>query len=1443
MEKKLLFVFSLSLFIILLSAGGLALFDCYQFDGNETGCTTGVAADVCEWEQHGSFGLCDPVGCWDYTSETTCDNATNSGLGCSWSNATSFCSEISCYQYDGTNADSCVNNSVGLECQWDSTFSLCDPPIPVCSDFNTSTACFDSFFCEWNGTDCSEPTGMSFGGDGVGCFMFSTEDFCTNVTGCSWDSGTSSCTGATGGVSCGSINDSTFCNSVPFMDSCCAWNEGTCNATFSTSCWDNMQAPPAGGNFCEDYNAISNETMCDELAGSPWYMPCAWLNQSTESTTDDRCGFNGDQFFSDESAHFEDISSKSSCEAAGGTWKSEVWVDLTGISHQDSWCEMQFGVSAESCESACWACEYQGDGSAWGSAAAAQSACEGSQLGYCQWHTESNAPNGLGFCEKPNELKTASCGVKTTCESYNYYTDPETSCGADSDCKWQIDDFSGFGSCVGANTKTCSQSCGVCTSEDACLNNGTSCEWDSNLFFCKTASGQSGSSEICFDGVDNDNDNMIDCADSGCMGDPFCGGGSGENCFQYSSNETACNASSSCAWITDPFSNQSFCDVLGANCWAYDDDQAACGANGSVGAEGCAWVDTFFGGADTICSVNTSYYSGCWDAQNETSCTANGNCSWVDHGGGFGGFCDAKPFSCWDTYWGNESGCLSDSYCTWFNDSHMPGGGYCDSGCHALNSTQCAADATCDSIAGFCEPENFVGGGCFQHDGNQTNCEAVDKCTWDAEFGACYDDFMFEMFTGMVAGPPADIAFDDCGSGDDASLVEQGDICSLGVKDMDNSYGVGVTVRGFDSSALCNGKNLLGGGSGTGENTTSFYTYLDTDGTDSNSCAADDNSSMTGFEFKFKHEASWDGSAVTTTTLAYSCSNSSWAVAPIAVNVWDEAACAEAGGPILAIDKENIQSYDSFNVSVSMRIYATASNETGNESSPVDSVGPGFYQQGSVDFYPEDCSGLVDLDGDGCLPSEDPDCELFNKYGFVPFEDCFNGVDDNFDGNTDCDDPICKYDFLACPDSSSAGLSCDPTDTTAPTLAFSKVEAMPDGALVLADSFEPSNASLQFYFNDSSCTTLNTTIEDTAFKPWHDLPVDNFAFNPDAIGYDLEGNTSYYYKYQLCDVCGNCLQSACGNFTTPASYDDCGKKCETYFDDLDFEAQGDATDPLGNLLVEYDLEGDGDYDYSKEAGDASTKETLNNTGLVNVKFSNPNSSVNWSIECINGTFPSSVSFNSSNLDVNESAEQGLVGMPTDEFKNKFQSDFGCENIHITVPFNGSDLYHFQNESDFTGQNVTGNATKIEESENASTWSIDPQTLGFSFYGIPDGDDGSSSSSSSSTGGGGGGGGGSSSTTTTTETTESEDEAEQSASTETVEETTEEVVEEVVETEAEGESSDESVDAGAAALAGAATGDGSAKFPLVDVLAITTAAIAVVVVASFFIIRRRRDNYF
>ena len=1344
-----------TIFAILSISSVQAAPDCFRFDRNETGCTLGNRSNTCTWNSHDN--VCFVKGCWEFLSNSSCTNASALGAPCQWNGARLFCEQLGCSIYDSTNETSCVNNTNAINCTWDNSRSQCLSPAMRCRDFNNRQSdCFNTHFCSWNVTNqtCTEPSSGSGGGSGgsSGCFVFGSAGFCNNVTGCLWNAGTNTCTGSNSGIGCTNINQSTFCNTAPMFNTCCTWQSSGCNTTISRSCWENRQEPPIGAKFCEDYNAVSNQTMCMIIAGSPWYMPCKFDNRSNTDPSDDRCTFNN-QFFggSKPGGTFHDITSKAMCESAGGVWKTETAKKSDGTLSSDSWCEMKVGIGSKTCDSACWACEFRTNGSQWTNYTQAQGVCTSSRLGYCKWRNataQERPPSGFGFCEKATELIRGGCGDKTTCEDYKYYSNAETSCNNDVNCKWFTDPQNGsIGWCSSANTKTCQQSCAQCLNQQSCTTNSTSCQWDTGLQLCKDRTG-SGSSEVCFDGLDNDNDNMVDCADTNCVSDPFCGGGRGVTaCGQYSANAT-CSAVTTCSWIVDFFTNRTFCDIAGSNCWQVDDNEGQCNAT-----RGCRFATMNFGGASR-CDVNETLYRPCFQIRNQTSCNANTSCFWQGSSE-VQGFCSGKPFACFNRYFGNKTGCESDAVCTWKNDSFAPGGGRCESLCQSRNSTTCHSDNQCQQKTGFCEPLAFSAGGCGQYDGNQTGCTNRTGCSWQPDQsyqndtlgrpdkGFCKDSFVINQFRGLESGQPHILAEDPCGPASaDQAIQAHIDLCGLGIKDMTSAYGIGAKVYELNNAIICNGRAIQGGGIGTGNYSGTYRFFLDTNGQTTNNCNATNNAA-TGFEFYVSYATSRVNQRLSEATTAYRCLNNTWALSPIGITTWPEKVCRDIGAVFIAVDKQALESYTTLiNKTAQMRIYVTTSNATGNTTNPQDTVGPGFYKTGSVDFRSEDCRGLVDLDGDGCLPSEDPDCALFNRLGYVPFEDCSNGIDDNFDGKADCNDQACKYDLLAC----GGRLVVDANDTEPPSLGQADVKTFPDGISIKLVTFEPSNATLQFSHTNTTCSLINKTFTDTRYVSWHHITIDNFNFNPQRLGYNLITNTTYFYKYTLCDISGNCLASSCTNATTPASYSGCGRDCQVYLGDLGFTPPNgtNASNPRGYVEIRYDLNSDGTFDVNGTSGGSSVQRTLNETSLVSFIITNPNSTSPWAIQCINGTIPSSTSFNASRIDINATAgDTGRVGMGTDDYKNSFISDFNCQRIRITVPFNGTTLSHCINVSG-TGTtgctNVTGNATRISDTQNSSTWEINPSLLGFSGYGGSGGGGGGSGGGSGGSGGGGGGGG-------------------------------------------------------------------------------------------------------
>lgn len=121
-----------------------------------------------------------------------------------------------------------------------------------------------------------------------GCFIFDlNQNICTNTTGCFWDPDTTTCennvsVSPTNELKCTSLNNQTVCNGMPLLDICCRWQAGSCvKDQFEDRCREEMEVPPKGAYDCEDYNAHTNQILCEQIAGNPWYLPCAW-NDSKE---------------------------------------------------------------------------------------------------------------------------------------------------------------------------------------------------------------------------------------------------------------------------------------------------------------------------------------------------------------------------------------------------------------------------------------------------------------------------------------------------------------------------------------------------------------------------------------------------------------------------------------------------------------------------------------------------------------------------------------------------------------------------------------------------------------------------------------------------------------------------------------------------------------------------------------------------------------------------------------------------------------------------------------------------------------------------------------------------------------------------------------------------------------------------------------------------------
>ena len=1370
---KLSFLLILSAFLVsLFSALSFATMDqCWLYDNNQTACNNAISSGMgCLWSPKATdpwcaaaTGCCIMQGCWnfDQTEESSCEqdascdwkpNDKNQNPWC-WNNV-GCCDKKGCWNYINTNESACESAFGGI-CQWTAAGAgnFCPEPVGCCSpgwcgNYNESQCAKAPLYdmpCNWNNaTESCEDQGFNFfsgendctiGGGwwnsgtetcemptfnaDIRCWFASggNQAVCGNVTGCVYcnssnvESNTSFCYNAAPGDcrghepkpysdSSGAAEDNIVCTDILIEKICncgplpgCKWNGTGCAEGMLTQAEKNQCAPPV--QFCEE---TSNQTVCESLV-SQYFMPCEWDNSTS------KCKFKSSMVFGGGgTGSFMEIQDENSCAMAGGVWKSESYVD-GGVVKIENWCEMGSGVGFQMCDDSCWACEFQPDGSQWANAAAAQTACQNSELGFCQWMPDTHAFNDQGWCDFPHDFSFGGGDCNSDCKNCNFMIDPEAECeSSDASCKWTGSE------CISQTKKSCDESCFSCYDPATCGTSDAGCGWDNIMQYCKPV-GFNG--EVCFDGIDNNGNGMWDCGDPDCGFDEFCGGGfmgaEFSTCKMLNS-ELECEAAETpmgnCDWINNTFS--AYCDMPGASCWESDDNQSACEADTA-----CRWMNLTAEGKEPDCDTNMTAEDLC-NGMNQSACGENAVCAWrTDFTGN--GWCEYYLFGCFGK---SQTSCEADSNCSWTSDSHSFEGGWCDPFCFSLNQSECAAEPSCEVLETFCDP-GYAMNDCPSYDGNETACAAHNmSCFWQAgadapepDNGWCNNVGMQAMFQGMDPSPPIHLGDDE----QDADVAEEVDIRFFGIKDMGNSFGFGAGVTNLEGAAICNGFPLQTGGSGDGHNTTKFFFYIDTNENEIDGCAAkdEDGETVPGFEFLLKNIGEWNNneneSAETLTF--HSCVNSSWVSTNVPVSQWKQMMCGDIGGAMAAVEKESLEKFSSYNKSKTMRIFVTSADASHNSSAPVDSVGPSYYTPGSVDFKFEccDCPGQ-DIDGDGFNSETDPDCKFVKKFGYMPFEDCWNSADDDGDGAVDCDDVQCSQTPKC---GGSFAFATDANDKKAPKVTFSKKDAFVDGAFIVFDTDEPANGSVLFYRNDSSCATLNKTINDVGdpfftfddFKPFHGVPVDNFQFNPNKLGYSLQNGTAYYYKLQTCDPSGNCAYSACSNFTTAAAYSD-------------FVFKMNMPPGFKVNIPQLGMTND-NFTYGKK----SNATTANNMNIT----------VDCEAEGYSLTFVGADVMKAKTLDLENAfvcdSDDGLIGMASDDW-HKLLQELGVDYVILTIPAeNGDALMH----CDDNGENCE-DVTDYADCEFGVTETVCkiPVTLGFSTYKVDSPDDGGGERSRGST---------------------------------------------------------------------------------------------------------------
>ena len=842
--------------------------NCYNWDfTNETACVNNTQNLSCSW----SSQYCNKEACWSYASNATC----SAKPGCTWRSYvySGWCERIDCWSWDakkGGNQSACETNDAayGLSCSWNSnqdgnsTDGWCNKNMATvsCSNKTTERECMNTFYCWWQYNDwsnitgggvCKEPSSMNLGTNSSifnewnpGCYIFDMNSSdCNSILGCSYSATARKCDLLSGhynaaqiaasGINCTMVNNSALCNNIPILSSCCTWQNGNCTYNrLSTSCWDQMQQKSE--DSCEDAVTMKR---CEELSNYPWYMPCGWSNSTS------KCTFKISDIFGSGSKSLLKIDNKKTCEAAGGKWVVENYCN-GNTSIPTGRCEYKFDEE-DNCNKACFACELKDiDGNTVNSSNA-KLACKNSNLGICEFVADTNAPNGIGYCKAKDQFKKgvavdcdANCGDCTfkgdnknndTTKRSSYYCINSKSNSDGGGCKWIIDNSTATGGyCLNKGEKTCVDVCDRCKTQSDCQSTGRtsvanqsgSCKWqgDTTTGSCVGNTGET--LEICWNGMDDDNNGAIDCSDSSCFSDSFCGFVSG-NCFGWTTQSNC--ADNDCEWVVDSWG--SWCDSKGGQCWKYDKNESYCNGNSN-----CRWTNgTANGTGSSWCEQDWKKGEACMGL-NITLCANNGDCNWTTDswckGDGnstewcktSGGWCDLITFKskdCW-LYSSSSTECNDISGCNWKTDTYsIP---QCEMN-WSMNCWQYTTNASCTGGGCFFQSDNWGGwcinqqDRCWKSSLTSTTCVAITDssgnslCSWHLG-GSSYGSYCKPLCNNLTSNTQSACnAITGCAWKSQSGWCEEANTCaSLNEANCRGAQGVTDKCR-WKTSGWCDPKS------------------------------------------------------------------------------------------------------------------------------------------------------------------------------------------------------------------------------------------------------------------------------------------------------------------------------------------------------------------------------------------------------------------------------------------------------------------------------------------------------------------------------------------------------------------------------------------------------------------------------------------------------------
>jgi PGF-pre-PGF domain-containing protein len=622
---------------------------------------------------------------------------------------------------------------------------------------------------------------------------------------------------------------------------------------------------------------------------------------------------------------------------------------------------------------------------------------------------------------------------------------------------------------------------------------------------------------------------------------------SGSGCPQFDGNETACtnrtlNGNLSCIWFSDmQLCDPDFSDTTTYGCNLF------CGActtqNDCNSNPICKWVNSA-----NFCMEDPEKFkfggncdSSCYDCFNQNSCVASsavGGCQWVTDPVTNDQFCADASFkvktcgpqtpdtSCYVCKTQNDCVTNGQGQCNWDSSENYcydnrTGKEVCFNGKDDNNNNLVDCDdPLCDSDS-FCgsDLDNKI----LTDQGFLNMLKQTGICTETNGVLSCDKEqiLMMNLMKDQKPGPPLFLKQDTIG---DTSQVWI-DIKSINYKGgSTDSLGFGIGLVGGQQSAICPSQT----GSGV------YYYYLDTDSNVSTGCWENvSNTNLTGIDYKFVYNISYNGSDGIESIKSYRCINSTsnlLSLYPAMIKAprnpfnTSEGPLCMFGDSMLFVGLKFIG-----NPSGTITFHAATTDNITNIGIANDTLFNATYTPGTMDFTPPNCEKNPFACG-----------TAFAKIGggkFMPFEDCFPTTgDEDMDGNTNCEDTDCMQ-APWCASNKSALIA---SDKTAPLITVSVTETFDRFAFFHQSTNEPTNITLLFYNTSSSClpnsNILNLSDSSGKFsydshKPWHDIP-----FDPNVLGNNaLVPGTTYYYRTKNCDLADNCAISACLNFTTKSS--------------------------------------------------------------------------------------------------------------------------------------------------------------------------------------------------------------------------------------------------------------------------------------------------------------------